>query len=102
MNEIRIAKNRAKEFLAERLTKNILQADERTLFTILRTDGIRGMNTLSDEELFQSLTEAIPEFELLILSSATRDMLIARLDEEYTDQADEIMIDIQRIVQTKF
>lgn len=102
MTEIRIAKNRAKEFLAERLTKNILQADEKVLFNIIRTDGIRGMNVLSDEELFRSLTEAIPEFELLNLAECTRDMIIARLDDEYTDQAEEIMIDIQRIVQTRF
>ncbi|MFW6226838.1 MAG: hypothetical protein ACOC31_01925 [Bacteroidota bacterium] len=102
MEKVIISKDRVKDFLASRLTSNILQADESTLFEILRYEGIGGFEKLNDDELFGNLQDAIPEFNLMKLSGTDKRNLVLEVRER--DQANEpdILIDIRRVIQTKF
>ena len=102
MEKVIIPKDRVKDFLAERLTSNILQADESTLFDILRYEGIGGFEKLNDDELFGNLQDAIPEFNLLHVAGNDKHNLILEVREENSANEKDILIDIRRVIQTKF
>jgi hypothetical protein len=101
MKEILFSKAKVKNFLAERLTQQVLQLDEHKIYSQIRYEGIGGYNKISDGDLFVQLVEAIPEFKLVKIKGSDEENLIATLKEEYEKKEDEILIDIQRIIQLK-
>lgn len=101
MKEIALNKSRIRDLLAERLTKQILQLDEHIIHSLIRYEGIGGYEKKSDNELFVQVVEAIPEFQLLKLQRADHFNLYVTIDEEHRNNEDEIMVDINRAIQTK-
>jgi hypothetical protein len=101
MKAVLFSKNKVKNFLAERLTQQVLQLDEHRIYSRIRYEGIGGYNKISDGDLFVQLVEAIPEFQLLMILGSDDENLKTSLKEEYAAKEDEILIDIQRIIQMK-
>ena len=101
MKEVLLSKNKVRNFLAERLTQEVLQLDEHRIYSWIRYEGIGGYKKISDGDLYVQLVEAIPEFQLLKIRSSDKDNLIVMVKEEYNDTEDEILVDIQRIIQMK-
>ncbi|HEX3008816.1 MAG TPA: hypothetical protein VHO90_14505 [Bacteroidales bacterium] len=101
MKEISLNKSKIRDFLTERLTKQILQLDEHIVHSLIRYEGIGGYEKKSDTELFVQLVEAIPEFQLMTLAKADHFNLFITVKEENELHEDEILVDIQRAIQTK-
>ena len=101
MKDILISKERVKDFLAKRLTFNVLQESEDNLFLIIRNEGLGGFNKMNDNELFENLLMAIPEFQLITLVKSDNSNLIAQVKPEYKETEEDILIDIHRIIQMK-
>jgi hypothetical protein len=101
MKEILFSKAKVKNFLAERLTQQVLQLDEHKIYSLIRYEGIGGYNKVSDGDLFVQMVEAIPEFKLLKILGSDENNLVAALKNEYQEKEEEILIDIQRIIQMK-
>lgn len=101
MKEISLNKSKVRDFLAERLTKQILQLDDHIIHSLIRYEGIGGYEKKSDTELFVQLVEAIPEFQLMKLQKTDHFNLSLVVKDEYEAQAEEILVDINRAIQTK-
>jgi hypothetical protein len=101
MKEISLNKSKVRDFLAERLTKQILQLDDHIIHSLIRYEGIGGYEKKSDNELFVQLVEAIPEFQLMKLLKTDHFNLFLTVKEENESHEDEILIDINRAIQTK-
>lgn len=101
MQEISLNKSKVRDFLADRLTKQILQLDEHIILSLIRYEGIGGYEKKSDNELFVQLVEAIPEFQLMRLLRTDHFTLFIAVKEENADNEDEILVDINRAIQTK-
>jgi hypothetical protein len=101
MKEIFLIKNKVKDFLAERLTQEVLQLDEHRIYSLIRYEGMGGFSKISDGDLFVKLVEAIPEFKLLKILRSDVDNIIICLKDDYIDKEDDILVDINRIIQMK-
>lgn len=101
MKEISLSKSKVRDFLAERLTKQILQLDEHVILSLIRYEGIGGYEKKSDNELFVQLVEAIPEFQLMKLLKTDHFNLFLTVKEENEGHEEEILVDINRAIQTK-
>lgn len=101
MKEIVLNKNKVKNFLADRLTKEVLQLEELRIFSLVRYEGIGGFNKMSDGDLFVKLVEAVPEFQLLRIVKAENDSITVCLKDEFENKEEDILIDINRIIQMK-
>lgn len=101
MKEILLSRNKIKNFLAERLTNEVIQLNEEKIFSLIRYEGIGGFGKISDNDLFVRLVEAIPEFQLIRLVNTDDNHLIVSIKEEFEKTEDEIMVDITRIIQMK-
>lgn len=102
MNTVSLSKQKIKDFLANQLMNYMLQIDESTLYEILRYDGIGGYENLTDKQIFSELVDTIPEFKLLKLKDSTDKELKLTVDTEYESNEEAILVDIKRIIQTKF
>ena len=96
-----ISKFKLKNYLAETLANNILHASEEKLFDLIRYDGIKGFENYSDRELLDMLTEMVPEFKLTNCEKYDNNSLFLSIKKEYEANADDIKIDITRIIQMK-
>jgi hypothetical protein len=101
MKEILLPKNKVKNFLAEKLTREVLQLDEHRIYSLIRYEGIGGFNKISDGDLFVKLVELTPEFKLLKIVRSDTDNLVVMIKDELAEKEDEILVDINRIIQTK-
>lgn len=101
MKEISLSKSKVRDFLAERLTKQILQLDDHVILSLIRYEGIGGYEKKSENELFVQLVEAIPEFQLMKLQKTDHFNLFLTVKEENESHEEEILVDINRAIQTK-
>jgi hypothetical protein len=101
MKEISLSKSKVRDFLADRLTKQILQLDEHVILSLIRYEGIGGYEKKSENELFVQLVEAIPEFQLMKLLRTDHFNLFLTVKEENAEHEEEILVDINRAIQTK-
>ena len=101
MKEILLSRNKIKNFLAERLTNEVIQLNEEKIFSLIRYEGIGGFGKISDNDLFVRLVEVIPEFQLIKLINADDNNLIVSIKDEFAKTEDDILIDITRIIQMK-
>lgn len=99
MKKVQVSKNRVKNYLSERLARSLVNADENSLITVLRYNAIGGFEYLSDEDLFEFLSTAIPELEFVQFTGADEDNIHLEVKREYKDEEDAIVIDIQRAMQ---
>lgn len=102
MNTVEISRSKIKDFLTWRLTHNVLQTEENDLFNVLRYESIGGYEDMPDIETFKNLVEAIPEFNLLEFYKSDEHNILLKVKPNYESTSDEIMVDIHRIIQTKF
>ncbi len=102
MKSIQVSKNRVKEYLAEKLAKNVLQSEISDLVLVLRYNALGGFEFLSDDDLFENLIVAIPELELLHMAKSDENYLYLGVKAQHKDDEDGIIIDIQKILQIVF
>ncbi len=102
MKSIQISKNRVKEYLAEKLAKNVLQSEISDLVLVLRYNALGGFEFLSDDDLFENLIVAIPELELVHLVKSDDNFLYLGVKPQNKDEEEAIIIDIQKILQIIF
>lgn len=96
-----ISKFKLRNFLADRVTQNLSQAQEKDLYEFIRYEGIKGLEDYSDKELFILLQESIPEFELIKVKKSDNNNYYLEVKAEHKENADDIEIDIKRIIQMK-
>lgn len=101
MKKISISKYKLRNFLAERATANILQADENDLFNVIRYDGIKGYEQIDEKELFEQLVNALPEFKLTEYIGTDNNHLFVSVKKDYDKSEDDILVDVTRIIQMK-
>jgi hypothetical protein len=99
MKSIQISKNRIKEFLAEKLAKNVLQSEISDLVLVLRFNALGGFEFLSDEDLLENLIVAFPELELVHLVKSDDNYLYLGVKPQNKEEEDNILIDIKKITQ---
>lgn len=99
MKSIQISKNRVKEYLAEKLAKNVLQSEISDLVLVLRFNALGGFEFLSDEDLFENLIVALPELELVNLAKSDDNFLYLTVKPQNKEEEEDIIIDIQKAVQ---
>ncbi len=96
-----ISKHKLKNFLAERVTNNLVQTSDEELYNYVRYDGIKGFEQYNDRELFSLLQETIPEFELVKIDKTDNNHYYLVVKSKHKSNADDIMIDIKRLIQMK-
>lgn len=101
MKEILIQKNKVKNFIAEKLTQQVLQLDEHKIYSLIRYEGLGGFNKISDGDLFVKLVELIPEFKLIKILRSDSENFVLILKDEFEEKEEEILVDINRIIQMK-
>jgi len=99
MKSIQISKNRAKEYLAEKLAKNILQSEVNDLVLVLRYNALGGFEILSDEDLFENLIAAFPELELVHIVKSDDNFIYLGVNPKNKKDEEGILVDIKKITQ---
>ena len=102
MNTHNISISRAKDFLAKRLVRNMLQIEEEELYNLIRYESVGGFERMTNEEVFSHLVEIFPEFKFIKYIGATKNLIEVGVKEEYLQSESGIMTDIARIIQMKF
>ncbi|MHC1705214.1 MAG: hypothetical protein AB9846_15005 [Tenuifilaceae bacterium] len=99
MKSIQLSKNRVKDYLSEKLAKNILQSDLSDLVLVLRFNALGGFEFLSDEDLYENLMAILPELELVRLVNSDENYLYLGVKKQNIDDEDEILKDVRKIIQ---
>lgn len=102
MKNIQLSKNRVRDYLSERLAKNVIQSDIEDLRLVIRYNALGGYEFLSDTDLFENLLAALPELELIRLINADDNNLYLGVKPENVDEEDEILDDVQKTIQLIF
>lgn len=99
MKSIQISKNRVREYLAEKLAKNVLQSEITDLVLVLRYNALGGFEFLSDEDLYENLVAAVPELELVRMVKSDENYLYIGVKPQNKEEEDDIITDITKILQ---
>jgi hypothetical protein len=99
MNTLNISKNRARDFLAEKLAKNIIDSNLEDLISVLRFNSLGGFEHLDDFDLFENLVAALPELELVFLAETDEHFLHVAVKPDYRNEEEAILIDVKKIIQ---
>ncbi|MDD4386025.1 MAG: hypothetical protein PHD06_12695 [Bacteroidales bacterium] len=99
MNTLKISKNRTRDFLSEKLARNIIQSELEDLISVLRYNSLGGYERLDDFDLFENLVAAIPELELVFLAETDEHSLFVAVKPEYKNEEDAILIDMKKTIQ---
>ena len=99
MKSIQLSKNRVKDFLSEKLAKNILQSELSDLVLVIRFNALGGFEFLSDEDLFENLLAIVPELELVRLVNADDNFLYLGVKKQNLDDEEDILKDVRKIIQ---
>lgn len=99
MNTLNISKNRARDFLAEKLAKNILDSELEDLISVLRYNSLGGFEHLDDFDLFENLVAALPELELVFLAETDENYLQVAVKPDYKNEEEAILIDVKKVIQ---
>ncbi len=99
MKSIQISKNRVREYLAEKLAKNVLQSEITDLVLVLRYNALGGFEFLSDEDLYENLVAAVPELELVRMVKSDENYLYIGVKPQNKEEEVDIITDITKILQ---
>jgi len=99
MQTLKISKNRARDFLAEKLARSIINSELEDLITVLRYNALGGYERLDDFDLFENLVAALPEMELVFLAETDEHYLYVAVKPDYKNEEDAIIIDIRKVIQ---
>ena len=102
MATLSISISRAKDFLAKRLVRNMLQVEEDELYNLIRYESVCGFEHMTNEQIFSHLVDIFPEFKFLKYVGETKNLIEVGVKEEYAQSESGIMTDIARIIQMKF
>jgi flagellar assembly factor FliW len=103
MKTVKISKRHTRDYLAEELTKYLLQSEETDIYDLVRFDGIEGFEKINDQALFNRLADSVPEFKLVEIQKSDTDFIILALKKDYQKEgSEEILVDLNRIIQMKF
>jgi hypothetical protein len=102
MKTLSISISRAKDFLAKRLVRNMLQIEEEELYNLIRYESVGGFEHMTNEQIFAHLVEIFPEFKFIKFVSASKNLIEVGVKEEFAQSDTGIMTDIARIIQMKF
>jgi hypothetical protein len=100
MKSVQISKSRLKEYLAERLAKNVLKSEISDLVLVLRYNALGGFEFLSDEDLFENLVAAHSELDLLILAKSDENYLYLGLKTQGLEDEDKLIDEFTNLVNT--
>lgn len=98
MKTLQISKNRARNYLSERMARNIIDTDIEDLITVIRYNSIGGFEQFDDFDLFENLVAALPELELVFLFEADENYLYVAVKPKNQNEEDAILIDLRKIV----
>jgi len=98
MKTLQISKNRARNYLAERMARNIIDTDIEDLITVIRYNSIGGFEQFDDFDLFENLVAAMPELELVFLVESDDHFLYVGVKPKYINEEDPILVDVQKII----
>jgi len=99
MKTLQISKNRVRDYLADRLARNIAKSELEDLVTVLRYNSLGGFEYLDDFDLFENLVAAFPELELVFLANVDEHNLIVAVKPEYMEEEESIMVDVRKVIQ---
>lgn len=99
MNSIAISKSRVRDYLAQKLANNIINAEIDDLLIVLRYNALGGFEFLTDEDLFENFAAALPELYFVELFDSDDEMLYLSVKPEHADEAKDIMVDVRRALQ---
>ncbi len=99
MKTLNISKNRARDYLAEKLAKNIIDSELEDLISVLRYNALGGFEYLDDFDLFENLVAALPELELVFLAEADEHYLLVAVKPTYRKDEEAILIDVRKVIQ---
>lgn len=99
MKTLQISKNRARNYLAERMARHIIDTDIEDLITVIRYNAIGGFEQFDDFDLFENLVAAIPELELVFLSESDDNYLYIAVKPDNKVDEEAILIDLRKIIQ---
>ena len=99
MKTLKISKNRARDFLAEKLAKNIIESNLEDLVSVIRYNALGGFEHLDDFDLFENLVAAIPELELVFLAETDEQSLHIAVKPDNRDEEEAILVDVRKVVQ---
>ncbi len=102
MKNIQLSKNRVRDFLSEKLARNIIESDIEDLVLVLRYNALGGYEFLGDSDLFEYLLATMPELELLRLVNADENYLYLGVKPENIDDEEDIITDINKVIQLIF
>ena len=99
MKNLVISKSRIRNYLSEKLAKNVLKSDEDDLVLVLRYNALGGFEFLSDEDLFENFTASLPEMDFVHMIGSDDSHLHLAVKPEHKDEEDAILIDVKRTLQ---
>ena len=99
MNTLQISKNRARNYLAERMARNVIDTDIEDLITVIRYNSIGGFEQFDDFDLFENLVAALPELELVFLAETDDNYLYVAVKPEHKKEEDAILVDLRKVIQ---
>ncbi len=99
MKNLVISKSRIRNFLSEKLAKNILKSDETDLILVLRYNALGGFEFLSDDDLFENFTASLPEMSFVQMVGADDSYLHLAVKPEHSEEEEAILIDVKRALQ---
>ncbi|MDX9846665.1 MAG: hypothetical protein RBT74_06780 [Tenuifilaceae bacterium] len=99
MKTLKISKNRARDFLAEKLARSIINSELEDLITVLRYNAMGGYERLDDFDLFENLVAALPELELVFLAETDEHYIHVAVKPDYKIDEDAIIVDIRKVIQ---
>ena len=102
MKTYSISISRAKDFLAKRLVRNMLQVEEEELYNLIRYESVGGFEQMTNQQIFSHLVDIFPEFKFIQCVSETKNLIEVGVKEEFAQSENGIMTDIARIIQMKF
>lgn len=99
MDSISISKSRVRDYLAQKLANNIINAEIEDLLIVLRYNALGGFEFLSDEDLFENFAAVIPELHFVEMIDTDDEMLYLAVKAEHAADAQEILVDVRRALQ---
>jgi len=99
MNTIKISKNRARDYLAEKLARSVTNSELEDLISVLRYHSLGGFEQLDDFDLFENLVAALPELELVFLAESDNQYLHVSVKPRYINEEEAILVDIRKVIQ---
>jgi hypothetical protein len=99
MKTLQISKNRSRDYLAEKLARNIIDSQLEDLITVLRYNSLGGYERLDDFDLFENLVAAMPELELVFLVETDEHYLHVAVKPDYRNEEDAILVDVRKVIQ---